>query len=98
MSRANANANGRPPLLTIQNLGAGYGEMPVLHGIALEIFPAEMVALVGSNGAGKTTLLRALSRMLPSTGSILLNGRELNGLTSDQVFGRVFLFRRCGAV
>ena len=33
----------------------------------LEIFPAEMVALVGSNGAGKTTLLRALSRMLPCT-------------------------------
>jgi branched-chain amino acid transport system ATP-binding protein len=87
MSRADANAEGRTPLLKIQNLGAGYGEMPVLREIELEIFPAEMVALVGSNGAGKTTLLRALSRMLPSTGSILFNGRELNGLTSDQVFG-----------
>jgi branched-chain amino acid transport system ATP-binding protein len=77
----------RIPLLEIKNLGAGYGEMPVLHAIDLEIFPAEMVALVGSNGAGKTTLLRALSRMLPCTGSILLNGKELNGLTSDEVFG-----------
>ena len=46
-----------------------------------------MVALVGSNGAGKTTLLRALSRLLPCTGSILMNGHELAGLTPDQAFG-----------
>jgi branched-chain amino acid transport system ATP-binding protein len=45
-----------------------------------------MVALVGSNGAGKTTLLRALSRVIPSTGRIALNGVDLAGRTSDQVF------------
>ncbi|MGH8819873.1 MAG: ABC transporter ATP-binding protein [Rhodoferax sp.] len=77
----------RTPLLKIENLGAGYGGMPVLHEVALEVYPAEMVALVGSNGAGKTTLLRALSRLLPCTGSIVLNGRELSGMTPDQVFG-----------
>ncbi|SFC84233.1 ABC transporter ATP-binding protein [Collimonas sp. OK412] len=75
------------PLLKVDNLSAGYGEMPVLHGVQLEIYQAEMVALVGSNGAGKTTLLRALSGMLPSTGSIAMNGRELVGLTPDQIFG-----------
>ena len=82
-----SRANGGTPLLKIRNLSAGYGEMPVLHEVNLDIYPAEMVALVGSNGAGKTTLLRALSRMLPSTGSVQLNGQELNGLTSDQIFG-----------
>ena len=51
-------------LLSVQGLGAGYGGMPVLHDVALEVYPAEIVALVGSNGAGKTTLLRALSRVL----------------------------------
>ncbi len=76
-----------PPLLKVENLNAGYDGMLVLHDVALEVYPAEMVALVGSNGAGKTTLLRALSRMLPCTGSIVLNGRELGGLTPDQVFG-----------
>jgi branched-chain amino acid transport system ATP-binding protein len=77
----------RAPLLEVRNLCAGYGGMSVLHDVSLEIHPAEMVALVGSNGAGKTTLLRALSRMLPCTGSIVMNGRELAGMTPDQVFG-----------
>jgi branched-chain amino acid transport system ATP-binding protein len=77
----------RTPLLSVKNLGAGYGEMPVLHEVTLEVYPAEMVALVGSNGAGKTTLLRALSRMLPCTGSIVMNGHELAGMTPDQAFG-----------
>jgi branched-chain amino acid transport system ATP-binding protein len=76
----------RTPLLKVSNLGAGYGEMPVLHEVTLEVYPAEMVALVGSNGAGKTTLLRALSRMLPCTGSIVMNGHELAGVTPDQAF------------
>ncbi|SFA83418.1 amino acid/amide ABC transporter ATP-binding protein 2, HAAT family [Collimonas sp. OK607] len=75
------------PLLKVSNLGAGYGELPVLHGVDLEIYPAEMVALVGSNGAGKTTLLRALSGMLSCSGSIVMNGRELVGVTPDRIFG-----------
>jgi branched-chain amino acid transport system ATP-binding protein len=82
--------NGQPvasPLLKVGNLNAGYNGMPVLHDVTLEVYSSELVALVGSNGAGKTTLLRALSRMLPCTGSIVMNGRELAGLTPDQVFG-----------
>jgi branched-chain amino acid transport system ATP-binding protein len=75
------------PLLRVEGLSAGYGEMLALHDVSLEIFPAEIVALVGSNGAGKTTLLRALSRVLLSTGRIRFNGQEIASLTSDQVFG-----------
>ncbi len=81
------NGQSPAPLLKVENLNAGYNGMPVLHDVTLAVYPAEMVALVGSNGAGKTTLLRALSRMLPCTGSIVMNGRELAGLTPDQVFG-----------
>lgn len=77
----------RTPLLKIENLSAGYGGMHVLHDITLEVYPAEMVALVGSNGAGKTTLLRALSRILSCTGSIVMNGHDLTGMTPDQAFG-----------
>ena len=82
----NSQAN-RPPLLKVENLSAGYGGMHVLHDVTLEVYPAEMVALVGSNGAGKTTLLRALSRMLDCTGSVLMNGHEMVGMTPDQAFG-----------
>lgn len=75
------------PLLKVEHLNVGYGGMPVLHDVTLEVHRAEMVALVGSNGAGKTTLLRALSRMLPCTGSIVMNGREFATLMPDEVFG-----------
>ncbi len=77
----------RTLLLKVEKLCAGYGGMHVLHDVTLEVYPSEMVALVGSNGAGKTTLLRALSRMLNCTGSIVMNGQELAGMTPDQAFG-----------
>ena len=73
-------------LLEVRGLRTGYGEMNVLHGVALEVRPAEIVTLVGSNGAGKTTLLRALSQLIGWQGEIVFDGRSLHGLTADAVF------------
>ena len=75
------------PLLRVEGLSAGYGEMVALREISLEVFRSEIVALVGSNGAGKTTLLRALSRVVASSGTVEFAGRSLAALTSDEVFG-----------
>ncbi|HZW76460.1 MAG TPA: ABC transporter ATP-binding protein [Caldimonas sp.] len=75
------------PLLRVEGLSAGYGEMVALRDVSLEVRRAEIVALVGSNGAGKTTLLRALSRVIPSSGRVTLDGAELAGRTPDDVFG-----------
>ena len=74
-------------LLRVEGLSAGYGEMLALHDVSLEVRRAEIVALVGSNGAGKTTLLRALSRVIPSSGRVTLDGADLTGRTPDDVFG-----------
>jgi len=74
------------PLLRVEGLSAGYGEMTVLRNIAFEITRGEIVALVGSNGAGKTTTLRALSRVISSKGRIIFNGCDLDRLTPDEVF------------
>ena len=74
------------PLLKVEGLNAGYGEMTVLRDITLEISRGEIVALVGSNGAGKTTLLRALSRVIRSTGRITFANHSLERLTPEQVF------------
>ena len=49
------------PLLKIQGLNAGYGDVPVLWDISLEIGRREIIGLVGSNGAGKSTLLNVIS-------------------------------------
>jgi len=73
-------------LLEVRGLAAGYGEMTVLREVALEVRPAEIVALVGSNGAGKTTLLRALSQLIAWRGEVRFDGRSLAGLAADEVF------------
>ena len=65
------------PLLRVMDLSSGYGKIVVLRGIDLTIGPGEVVALLGPNGAGKTTLLRALSGLLPWSGSIRFAGRDL---------------------
>src|SRR5207244_7054031 len=57
----------------------GYGKIGVLHGIRLSARAGEVVALLGPNGAGKTTLLRALSGLLPWSGSVRFAGRDLAG-------------------
>ena len=76
------------PLLRVEGLHAGYGGLPVLRDVTLEVYEAEIVALVGSNGAGKTTLLRALSGILPWRGRVTFEGASLQGTTPDAIFGR----------
>jgi len=66
-------------LLRISDLSAGYGKVIVLRGIDLTISAGEIVALLGPNGAGKTTLLRAVSGLLPWSGSVRFGGRDLAG-------------------
>jgi branched-chain amino acid transport system ATP-binding protein len=65
------------PLLEIAGLHAGYGPFAVLHGIDLTVGAGEIVAVLGANGVGKTTLNRALSGLLPRTGSIRFAGQEI---------------------
>ncbi|HET7804636.1 MAG TPA: ABC transporter ATP-binding protein [Pseudolabrys sp.] len=77
---------GKTPLLSVAELAAGYSGMRVLQNVSLDVYAAEIVAIVGSNGAGKTTMLRALSRLIPCTGSITFDGRDLVPMTPDQTF------------
>ena len=69
------------PLLKVAGLYSGYGKIGVLHGIDLTVGAGQVVALLGPNGAGKTTLLRAVSGLLPRSGSVRFAGRDLAGLS-----------------
>jgi branched-chain amino acid transport system ATP-binding protein len=66
-------------LLRVSDLSTGYGKVIVLRGIDLTIGASEIVALLGPNGAGKTTLLRAVSGLLPWSGGVQFDGRDLSG-------------------
>ena len=75
----------REPMLLVQGLTSHYGRVQALHGVELNIFEGELVALVGANGAGKTTLLRAISGVQPTSGgSVRFAGQELVGKRADQ--------------
>jgi branched-chain amino acid transport system ATP-binding protein len=72
-------------LLETRGLRTGYGRLPVVFNIDLEVREGEIVALLGANGAGKTTTLRALSGLLPLMGGeIRLDGEPLAG-TADKI-------------
>jgi branched-chain amino acid transport system ATP-binding protein len=77
------------PLLKIEALHAGYGEVRVLWGIDAEVGAGEIVCIVGSNGAGKTTLLRAISGINRATsGRILFAGEDITRLSADRILAR----------
>ena len=56
------------------------GELPVLDGIDFELYPGEIVALLGKSGSGKSTLLRCIAGLIsPSSGQVSYKGARLNG-------------------
>ena len=75
-------------MLKATGLESGYGRIPALKGVDLEVHPGELVALVGANGAGKTTLLRTLSGVQRSSGSIIF---EQSPIQDDSAEKRVAL-------
>ena len=72
-------------VLQIDNLTAGYGRIRVLHGISISVEEGTVGVLLGANGAGKTTTLRAISGLVKSEGSVLLDGKELQGMAPDGI-------------
>ncbi|MCX6029409.1 MAG: ABC transporter ATP-binding protein [Chloroflexi bacterium] len=73
-------------LISVRDLNVSYGKVPVLHAISFDVAPDETVAIIGPNGAGKSTLLKTIAGMVhPVSGAIILNGKEIGGLTADQV-------------
>jgi len=73
-------------LLKISNVTAGYGNIPVLHGVNLDVAKGEIVALIGANGAGKTTLMMTVfGRPRAAHGDILFDGRSITQLPTHGI-------------
>jgi branched-chain amino acid transport system ATP-binding protein len=73
--------------LTCRDIVAGYvAGMPIVHGVSLNVAPAEIVSIIGPNGAGKSTFLKAVAGLVHvESGSVDLDGDEVRGKRTDQL-------------
>ena len=103
------------PAVELRDLRKSFGKTEIIRGASLTVAPGERVAIIGPNGAGKSTLFNLISgRFAPTSGDILLNGRDIGGLKPYEInrlglsrsfqitniFGRLSVFEnlRCGVL
>ncbi|HXZ17966.1 MAG TPA: ATP-binding cassette domain-containing protein [Roseiarcus sp.] len=67
------------PLLKLTGINKSFGPIDVLHDISLDVFPGEVLCLLGDNGAGKSTLIKILSGVhKPTSGSLEMDGKPVS--------------------
>jgi branched-chain amino acid transport system ATP-binding protein len=74
-----------PDLLEVKGLTAAYGATQVLFGIDFSLAAGQITAILGANGAGKTTPLRAICLAVRTAGSVLFDGQQLVGKSTESV-------------
>ena len=76
-------------MLKLRGISSGYGDLPVLHGIDLDVNEGEFVALLGNNAAGKSTLMRCLCGLLRlHGGEITFEEERIDRLQPYQIADR----------
>ena len=78
-------------MLEVRGLHSYYGDAHILHGVSLDVAPAEIVALLGRNGMGKTTLIRSIMGLAPPQvreGSIRFEDKDLRTLRPHTIAQR----------
>ncbi len=79
MNAMSRNVMGEP-LLSVRQLSVSYGGIQAVKNLSLDLYPGELVSLIGANGAGKTTTLKAICGLLqPAVGDVSYQGRSLKG-------------------
>ena len=69
----------REPILTARGLSKRYGHVVALNNAEFDLYPGEILAVIGDNGAGKTSLIKAITGAItPDHGEIRLNGQVVN--------------------
>ena len=74
------------PLLAVSNIETYYGPIMAIRGVSFSVPEGAIVAILGANGAGKTTILKTVSGVMdPQKGSVVFDGREIQGRDPDRV-------------
>ncbi|MDU0348391.1 ABC transporter ATP-binding protein [Actinomyces sp. MRS3W] len=81
-----------PRNLTTRDLHSGYGRRTVVDGVDITIPTGAITVIVGANACGKSTLLKTMARILtPSSGSVLLDGRDVSAVPTRRLATRLGL-------
>ncbi len=73
------DAQGRQPVLQAKNIVKTFGRVVALDGVDLELYPGEVLAVIGDNGAGKSTLIKCLTGAeIPDSGELKVSGRTVH--------------------
>ncbi len=75
-SSTNPRPEGTTPLVEMRDIKVAFGGVHAVDGVSIDLYPGEVVGLVGGNGAGKSTLMRVLSGAHPAdSGQIFVDGK-----------------------
>jgi ABC-type branched-subunit amino acid transport system ATPase component len=77
------------PLLTVDGVTSGYGDMEVLRDVSIHVDKGEIVSIIGPNGAGKSTVMKVIfGQLRPWRGRIELDGRDISRLPPYEIVTR----------
>ena len=79
--------SGDDVLLSVRGLGVAYGGIRAVSDVSFEVRRGEIVTLIGGNGAGKSSILRAISGVVPRTGTVVYDGADLARVPAHRVVG-----------
>ncbi len=81
--------NDNRPVLELRHVTTHYGPILMLKDVNIEIYPGEIVCLLGGNASGKTTTLKTILGMVtPTEGGVYLDGERVSGLPTTEVVKR----------